>query len=270
MRRLQVTALAALVPLVLFDARAASGQKLPEKWDGDGLVVGQIVGTFEYGLAIDSEKWTKIRVGRRNPDGGVFRGLIIFKRGEGDHELASIYSDIGSTGVAVPIERKFETKKGQITVLGLMVCVPNPQNRKQYRIVPIENTDETLDFIRRVYPAVLAGREEATVVPAPGSYLPKDRLVGLRTTVARIQARRTKRQGRFWVAGMAGTIAEVNVKGDSVRVLRFLPPVTYQEPIMNTYDDEGILTFSAFTRKWRVVNGQVEEITEAKTDGAAR
>src|SRR5688500_8269286 len=127
MRRLLLYAVAGFSCLTIVDARAAGGQKVPEKWGNDGLVVGQIAGTAQFGLSIGSEKWTKLRVGRRNPDGGVFRGLILFKRGEGEHELASIYSDVGGRGVAIPIGRKFEATKGQITVLGLMACIPNPQ-----------------------------------------------------------------------------------------------------------------------------------------------
>jgi hypothetical protein len=269
MRRLLLYVVAGFSCLTIVDARAARGQKVPEKWGNDGLVVGQIAGTAQFGLSIGSEKWTKVRVGRRNPDGGVFRGLILFKRGEGEHELASIYSDVAGRGVAIPIGRKFEATKGQITVLGLMACIPNPENKKQYKIITFDNTDETLDFIRRTYPEVLEGHEGATVVRAPGDYLPKERLVLLRTGIARVQARKTGRQGQFWAAGIAGTIAEVHVKGDSVKVLRFVPPVTYQEPVFNTYDDQGTLTFSAYARKWRVVNGAVEEVVD-RVPGASR
>jgi hypothetical protein len=257
MRHLNAAAIAALL-LTLVDTRDASGQKFPDRWDGDGLVVGQLVGTAEFGLATSSEKWAKLTVGRRDAHGGMFNGLIVFKRGEGEHELKSIYSEVAK--VSLPIRRIFETKKGQITVLGLMVCVPSPENPKQYRIVAIDNTEETMDFMRRVHPTLLEGHEDAEVLQAPGEYLPKERLVKLRTNIARNQARRAKRQGRFWVAGIAGTLAEVSVTGDSVRVLRFLPPVTYQEPVMNAYDEEGVLTFSVYARQWRVVNGAVEEV----------
>jgi hypothetical protein len=270
MRRLLPYAVAGFSCLTIVDASTAHGQKIPEKWDRDGLVVGQIAGTHQFGLTIGSEKWTKVRVGRRNPDGGVFHGLILFKRGEGEHELASIYSDVGGSGTVVPIGRKFETTRGQITVLGLMACIPNPENKKQYRIITFDNTDETLDFIRRTYPEVLEGHEGATVVRAPGDYLPKERLVILRTGIARVTARKTGRQGQFWVAGIAGTIAEVNVKGDSVKVLRFIPPVTYREPVFNTYDEQGTLTFSAYGQKWRVVNGVVEELVDRVPGGASR
>jgi hypothetical protein len=257
MRRIRLTAVAALV-LSLFPAGNALAQKFPERWDGDGLVVGQVVGTSEFGLLTDSEKWLTLTVGRREAHGGIFRGLIVFKRGEGDHELKSIFSSVGK--LSIPIGRVFETKRGHITVLGLLVLVPNPENRKQYRVVAIDNTDETLDFIRRVHPTLLEGHEDAEVIRAPGSYLPTERLETLRKGIAQRQARRQKRQGRFWVAGMAGTLAEVNVTGDSVRVLRLLPPVTYQEPITNSYDDQGVLTFGVYMQKWRVVDGAVEEI----------
>jgi len=231
--------------------------KLPVKWDGQGLVVGQIVGGWEVGLST-AGGYTKPRVGRKEPDGGIYRGLILFKRGEGEHEL----KDLHNLGFTFPIGRKFETKRGEITMLGMMIVIPNAQDRKQYRIAVIDNTDEIMDFLRRTYPAVLAGREDAKVVLAPANYLPSTRVTALRTRVAQIEARRTKRQGRFWVAGIAGTIAEVSVAGDSVRVLRFLPPVTYEEPIVNSYDEKGVLTFAALRSKWRVANGVAEALTD--------
>jgi hypothetical protein len=45
------------------------------------------------------------------------------------------------------VRRGDETTRGQITVLGLMASIPNPENRKQYRIVtfcdlrPLERSD---------------------------------------------------------------------------------------------------------------------------------
>ncbi len=250
--------LAAVTCMTLIDSRDAAAQNIPENWDDQGLVVGQIVGTDEYGLATSFAMETKLTVGRQQPDGGVFRGLILFKRGAGEHELRSVYQG----AVSLPIGRKFETKKGQITLLGMMFCVPDPQNKKEYRIVVFDNTDETLDFLRRVYPGVLAGHADAPVVLPQGNYLPKERLSALRRLEARDQARKTKRQGQFWVAGIAGTLAEVNVTGDSVQVLRFLPPVTYEEFLVNSYDDQGVLTFSSSKERWRVVNGGVEAPTK--------
>ncbi len=242
--------------MILIDARDAPAQRIPENWDGQGLVVGQIAGTDQYGLATRWE--TKLTVGRRQPDGGMFRGLILFKRGAGEHELQSVYQG----AVSLPIGRKFETKTGQITILGMMICVPNPQNKKEYHIVVFDNADETLDFIRRVYPGVLAGHATAPAVLAQGNYLPKERLAAWRTLVARDEARKTKRQGQFWVAGKAGTLAEVNITGDSVQVVRFLPPVTYEEFLVSSYDDQGVLTVSSSKERWRVVNGGVEGPTK--------
>ena len=258
MRRSFCYTLAALACMTLSDARDAPAQTIPENWDDQGLVVGQIVGTDQYGLATSFAMETKLTVGRQQPDGGVFRGLILFKHVAGEHELRSVYQG----AVSLPIGRKFETKKGQITLLGMMFCVPDPQNKREYRIVVFDNTDETLDFIRRVYPAVLAGHADAPVVLPQGNYLPKERLAALRRLEARDQARKTKRQGQFWVAGIAGTLAEVNVTGDSVQVLRFLPPVTYEEFLVNSYDDQGVLTFSSSKERWRVVNGGVEAPTK--------
>jgi hypothetical protein len=257
MRRFNLTAVAALL-LSLFTAGDAIAQKFPERWDKDGLVVGQIVGTADFLLTPDWERWAKLTVGRRDADGGIFRGLIVFKRGEGEHELKSIQAR--GMNLTFPIDRIFETKKGQITALGLMVLAKTPGHASQFRVFMFENTDETLDFIRREYPELLEGHEDAEVVQAPGRYLPKERLESFRKGLAKSVAKKQNRQGRFWVAGRAGTIAEVNVAGDSVNVLRFLPPVTYQEPITTSYDEQGVLTFGVPTRQWRVVNGSVEEI----------
>ena len=257
MRRSNLAAPAALV-LSLFTAGDALAQKFPERWDKDGLVVGQIIGTADFLLTPDWERWAKLTVGLRDANGGIFRGLIVFKRGEGEHELKSIHSR--AANITFPIDRIFETKKGQITVLGLMALAKTPGHATQFRVITFENTEETLDFIRREYPELLAGHEDAEIVQAPGRYLPKDRLEAFRKVIAKSAAKKQKRQGRFWIAGRAGTIAEVNVAGDSVNVLRFLPPVTYQEPITTSYDEQGMLTFGVTSRQWRVVNGAVEEI----------
>jgi hypothetical protein len=255
-------ALFALSCLALDLPSRADAQKLPEEWNGDGLVVGQIVGVSDVGFSTAGERKMKAIVGRRGADGGVFRGVILFKRGEGEHELKELYDEIGTSWTSLPIGRKFEAKKGQITVLGLMLCVPSRQNKEQFRIVAFDNADETLDYLRRIHPVLLAGHENASVVLATGmTYQPKERLVAIRTSVARSAALRAKRQGQFWVAGRVGTIAEVKVSGDSVQVLRFLPPVTYQEPIATSYETDGALLINSYSNKWRVANGVVEEIT---------
>ena len=261
--RIAPVALLLLVCLTLTAFSRAEGQKLPEEWSDDGLVVGQIVGSSEIGFSTAGNRKMKVTIGRRGreADGGVFRGVILFKRDEGEHELRSLLDEIGTSWTALPIGRKFETKKGQITVLGLMLCVPSREKKGEFRLVAFDNTDETLDYLRRVHPTLLGGHESAPVVLAPGvAYQPKEKLVAIRTSVARSAARRSKRQGQFWVAGRVGTIAEVNVSGDSVEVLRFLPPVTYQEPLQTGYEADGALIMNTYSNKWRVAKGVVEEI----------
>jgi hypothetical protein len=226
-----------------------------------GLVVGQVAGMSAFGLATSAAVPVALTVGRFPPTGGsVHRGYVLFKRGEGNHKLTDLFGTNGRVVVHLPIGREFAVRKGEITVLGLMYFLQNPDDKKAFRVVAFDNREETIDYLRRTHPAVIAGHDSAAVVLAPGNYLPMERLVQLRTAVARQEARRAKRQGQFWVAGRAGTLAEVQVTGDSVQVLRFLPPATYQEPLRNAYDAQGVLTFASQTQQWRVVNGAVEEI----------
>ena len=256
---------AALAVIILAAVAQAHAQdpsdKLPVDWKDEGLVVGQIVGGWSIGLSTAGD-YTKPRVGRKEPDGGLYRGLILFKRGEGEHEL----KDLHNLGFTFPIGRKFTVRKGEITMLGMMAVLPDRRDstHKKYTLAVIDNTDEIMDFLRRNYPSVLAGHEDAKVVLAPANWVPNTRLAAIRNRIAVSNARQVKRQGQFWVAGIAGTIAEVNVTGDSVRVLRFLPPVTYEEPITYGYDDKGMLTFAALRSRWRVVNGVVEPVADSK------
>ena len=267
--RLRCTAAFAL--MMLAGARHARAQSLPDKlpvdWNDEGLVVGQIVGGWAIGLSTAGD-YTKPKVGRKEPDGGIYRGLILFKRGEGEHEL----KDLHNLGFTFPIGRKFAVKKGEITMLGMMTVLPDRQDptRKKYSLAVVDNTEEIMDFLRRTYPAVLAGHENAKVVLAPANWVPSTRVAAIRNRIAVNEARRTKRQGQFWVAGIAGTIAEVSVTGDSVRVLRFLPPVTYEEPITYSYDEKGVLTFAALGSKWRVVNNVVEPLTDGYPPASGR
>jgi hypothetical protein len=260
MRSLSVRALAAAACLTLGAATSAAAQKVPD-WAEEGLVVGQVAGLSSFGVSTSAEVPVAVTVGRRAPVGGsVFRGYVLFKQKEGDHELTDVFGSNGRAAVHLPLRREFTVRKGEITVVGLLYILQNPENPKAFGVVAFDNRDETIDYLRRTHPSVLAGRDSAAVVLAPGKYLPMARLVELRQAIARSEARRTKRQGQHWVAGRAGTIAEVNVAGDSVQVLRFLPPVTYQEPLRTSYDEQGVLTFASHHQTWRVVNGAVEEV----------
>ena len=261
---LLVRALAAAACLTL-GAATAHAQKLPKGWDDEGLVVGQLAGTWDFGVAtMGGDAVTAgvaVKGGGGRPAGnGLFRGFVLFTRREGEVTLSGAFASVGSMDQRLPIRRKFEAKKGQITVLGLMYFRRQTDAREGYQILAFDNRDETMDYLRRTYPQLLAGHEGAQVVLAPGDYLPMEKLVELRTAVAKYEARQAKREGQFWVAGSAGTIAEVKVAGDSVRVLRFLPPVTYHEPMLSSWDEHGTLTFAAPTQKWRVVNGAVEDV----------
>jgi len=260
-----VRALATAVCLTLVAASTSPAQKLPERWDDQGLVVGQIAGSWDFGVAtMGGDGLTTgvaVKGGGGRPAGnGLFRGFVLFTRREGEVTLSGAYASIGGMDQRLPIGRKFDAKKGQITVLGLMYFRKQADTREGYQILAFDNRDETIDYLRRTYPQLLAGHEGAQVVLAPGDYLPMEKLVELRTAVARNEARHAKREGQFWVAGSAGTIAEVKVAGDSVRVLRFLPPVTYHEPMLNSWDEQGTLTFASPSQKWRVVNGAVEDV----------
>jgi hypothetical protein len=104
-----------------------------------------------------------------------------------------------------------------------MACIPNPENKKQYRIVTFDNTDETLDFIRRTYPEVLEGHEGATVVRVPGDYLPKERLVLLRTGIAAF--RRARPELEVGAVGPAGGRAS----GDSSALRGHAPQACLRE-----------------------------------------
>jgi len=260
-----VRTLATSVCLTLVAATTAHAQKLPERWDDQGLVVGQIAGSWDFGVAtMGGDGLTAgvaVKGGGGRPAGnGLFRGFVLFTRGEGGVTLSGAYASVGGMDRQLPIRRKFDAKKGQITVLGLMYFRKQADTREGYQILAFDNRDETIDYLRRSYPQLLAGHEGAQVVLAPGDYLPMEKLVELRTAVAKSEARHAKREGQFWVAGSAGTIAEVKVAGDSVRVLRFLPPVTYHEPMLNSWDEQGTLTFASPSQKWRVVNGAVEDV----------
>ena len=245
--------------VALAAATTARAQKPPD-WDDEGLVVGQVAGTSAFGLATSAEVPVALTVGRRAPTGGsVHRGYVLFKHREGDVELKDLFGTDGRAVVHLPIGREFAVQKGAITVVGLLYFVQKPEDRKAFRVIAFDNREETIDYLRRTHPDIVAGHDSAAVVLAPGTYLPMERLVQLRTAIARQEARRTKRQGGFWVAGHAGTLAEVTVTGDSVDVLRFLPPVTYEEPLVNSYDERGVLSFAARARVWRVVNGKVED-----------
>ena len=239
-------------------------ERIPERWKADeGLIVGQVAGTWGFGVATFGGKGltTGVAVKGARPSGnGLFRGVILFTGREGEVTLSGAYASMGGMEQRLPINRKVEAKREQITVLGLMHFMKQAGTREGYRVVAFDNRDETIDYLRRTYPQLMAGHESAQVILAPGEYQPMEKLVELRTAYATNEARQAKRQGRFWVAAPAGTIAEVNVTGDSVRVLRFLPPVTYHEPMMNSWDAQGVLTFSSMTHRWRVVNDRVEEV----------
>jgi hypothetical protein len=257
------TALTRVLPALAFLTVGAvspcAAQKIPD-WSEEGLVVGQVAGVSAFGLATSAEVPVALTVGRRAPTGGsVFRGQVLFKHKEGNVQLTDLFGTNGRGVVHLPIGRELPVQKGEITVVGLMYFVQKPDDRKAFLVVAFDNRDETMDYLRRMHPAMLAGHDSAAVVLAPGKYLPMERLVQLRTEIAQQEARRTNRQGQFWVAGRAGTLAEVQVAGDSVQVLRFLPPATYQEPLRNTYDDQGVLTFASAMQRWRIVNGVVVE-----------
>ena len=240
--------------------------RIPKSWKADeGLVVGQLAGTWDFGVATMGgdalDVGVAVKGGGGRPAGkGLFRGLVLLTRREGDVTLVGAYLSIGGMDQHLDIGRKFDARKGQITVLGLMYFQKQAGTRQGYRVISFDNREETMDYLRRSYPQLLAGHEDAQVVLAPGDYLPMAKLVELRTAIAQNEARHAKRAGQFWVAGSAGTIAEVRVAGDSVQVLRFLPPVTYHEPMLNSWDAQGTLTFSSRSREWRVVNGVVEEV----------
>ena len=259
MRCRSARTLAVLACLTL-GATTATAQRVPD-WDEEGLVVGQVAGLSPFGVATSGAVPVAVTVGRRAPGGGsVFRGYVLFKQKEGDHKLTDVFGSNGRGAIHFPVGRELAVRRGEITVLGLLYFLKGPEDSKAFRVVAFDNRDETIDYLRRTHPSVLAGHDSAAVVLAPGKYLPMEGLVQLRTSIARHEARRTKRQGQFWVAGSAGTLAEVEVSGDSVDVLRFLPPATYQEPLVNSYDEQGVLTFSAQVQKWRLVNGVVEEV----------
>lgn len=250
-------------------------ENIPDRWkDDDGLVVGQIGGTSDLGVSTwGGAGLTGVAVNggwRPLKGNGLFRGVVLFTRGEGVSKLARVYARRGTSTSQLPIEREFSVKKGQITVLGLLYFRKIPGEERGYQLFAFDNRDEAIDYLRRTYPQLLAGHDGAEVVLAPGKYLGMDRLVAFRTALAKDAARRAKRPGQFWLATRAGTIAEVKVAGDSVQVLRFLPPATYQEPLVNTWDAQGALTFSSMTHRWRVANGVVEELSPPVDQQTAR
>lgn len=243
---------------------SAVGERSPVRWNRtDALLVGQVAGTWAFGVATMGGKGLTSGVavrGARPAGNGLFHGVVLFTHREGRVTLSGAYASVGGQDQRLPIGRTFEAKGGQIIVLGLMHFVKDAGTLESHRVVAFDNREETMDYLRRTYPDLLAGNETPQVVLAPGEYQPMEKLVELRIAIASAEARQAKRGGRFWVAGGAGTIAEVKVAGDSVQVLRFLPPVTYHEPVMNRWDAQGTLTFSSMTRRWTVSDGRVVEL----------
>lgn len=243
-------------------------ERIPERWkEGDALVVGQVAGTWQFGVATMGGKGltTGVAVKGARPSGnGLFRGVILFTHREGEVTLSGAYASVGGQDQRLPIRRTFNATRGQVAVLGLLYFQKQAGTREGYQVLTFDNREETIDYLRRTYPQLVAERANAQFVLAPGDYLPMEKLVELRTSIAQTEARHAKRDGQFWVAGSAGTIARVKVTGDSVQVLGFLPPVTYHEPMLNSWDEQGVLTFSSATHRWRIVDDKVVEIPMAR------
>ena len=272
MRRLAAVLLLAAVATPALAQRPVA-ERIPDRWNADqALVVGQLAGTWPLGVATMGGDGLDVGVavkggGGRPAGNGLFRGLVLFTRSAGEVTLSGAYASVGGMDRQLPIRRKLATKPGQVTVLGLMYFQKDPSTREGYRVVAFDNRDETMDYLRRTYPQLLAGHDDAEVVLAAGDYEPVEKLAALRTALAMTEARRAKREGQFFVAAPAGTIAEVKVAGESVQVLRFLPPVTYHEPMLNSWDAQGTLTFSSTTHRWRVVDGRVEALAAEAAGG---
>src|SRR5689334_13960942 len=171
--------LSALVSLAVGAASPLAAQKVPD-WDEEGLVVGQVAGVSAFGLSTAAEVPVALTVGRRAPTGGsVHRGYVAFRHEEGDVKLTDLFGTNGRAVVHLPIGRQFAVQKGTITVVGLMYFLQKPEDRKAFRVVAFDNRDETIDYLRRVHPALIAGHDSAAVVLAPGDYLAMEKLVKL-------------------------------------------------------------------------------------------
>ena len=92
-------------------------ERIPVSWKGDeGLVVGQLAGTWDFGVAtMGGDGITTgmaVKGGGGRPAGnGLFRGLVLFTRREGGVTLSGAYASVGGMDRRLPIGRKFDAKR---------------------------------------------------------------------------------------------------------------------------------------------------------------
>jgi hypothetical protein len=243
-------------------------KEIPLEWQDQGLVIGELANGASIGfMNLDH---MDIAIDSHTPSGGIFNSVVMFKRQPGEH----MFSDIFVTGYAgpnmrrmtsIPIKRKFTTKANEITYLGMMFFMQEPTDKKKFRILIFDNRDEILPYMVKNYPDLMKGRESAPINRGEGPYLSKENLMEFRHELAKHQALKNKRQGKFFVAAPAGTLAEVEVKGTDVKVLRLLPPVTFMDIHFNQYDEQGNLSFKGVGPKlFKVINGEVQETIAVK------
>ena len=182
------------------------------------------------------------------------RALALYKTTAGGTYYGAGVPVTTHSTTSLKLNRPFSCGEGDIVFLGLAYYGPSGP-------ILFENSDESIAYLRKWFPQTLVGMESARLVRAPGKYLPYEKLQDLRKQLAAQRAFHLKRQGRFYVAANAGTLAEIEVSGSQVRVLQLLPPATYQDIAFNEYDETGSLQFSGIgTPKYRVVKGTVEQL----------
>lgn len=150
----------------------------------------------------------------------------------GDYAVEGLSRNSGATsggfgGVNVTISsydsysvhRTFTVKPGEITNLGEIIIVPNPDPAKsrEFKVFFVDNSSDASSLLKVMYPKLDLASMPSAMTLASGDYVRGDDLTKLRTLIAYVRAQSLPR--RHYVVGPAGTLARIDrSKPDSPRV----------------------------------------------------
>lgn len=208
--RLAALALFGLLGCVSLPPPLPEPPELPEKLDGDGLLIGRMYTPANHSWDINN----LIIINGRKGD-GVFRstelhdGYFAIRLPPGEHIIREVRNVFRDHHISRPINQKFTIRANRITSIGMYVFLTDPKVPNKFRLVKLENAREMSHFLDANYPRLMTSLADRSLLSAPAKYLETTQLSELRQAIAanRVRFARFHFGNIDVVYGNAGTLA---------------------------------------------------------------
>lgn len=257
MRLLTVSTLS-LFLLLIGCVTIQSRPELPTSIQGKGLVIAEPI---LVGNHITSLGYADVIINGKKK-GKVGNSHFAFVLPPGEYTLESFRRTLVNT-TTYPMNLKFSIRAGEVTNLGQLLLVNDPEDlgQQRYFVFPVDNTEDTKYFLKTFYPKLFKSLSPNSIRLGLDNYKDGSELLKLRNYII---AQRLRKYPDWdgYIVGPAGIVAQIKRNNDKITGFELIhsPTMSGIKMVADHDPTDRFLFFTSDQRLYSIRKGSIQQL----------